>query len=199
MWFKFPYYVLNDENLTMNAKVLYGVLADKSKNRGWQISINISELAQILQITPRTIITAIKQLQEYGYIVSKKSDGRKLIIEIKPLRDEGKEKSQSKPTSEQERSRGGLTQEQENILLKKLIIKLNDTFKAGEVLKELKEKAKNAQIPFAYISKSIDNYQEKPSSGRSSGFDADKYKVVEDWLHEKEENPYEMFWNKFDD
>lgn len=66
-YIKIPINILEDENLSSNAKILYGRLKLLSHKDGYCFASN-NHLANLLKVSTRTITRLIKQLELYNYI-----------------------------------------------------------------------------------------------------------------------------------
>lgn len=182
-WCKLPYETLKDERLTLADAAVYAVLLDIS-NKGI-VSRTIAEIAKIIGLSESQTKRYLKKLEDSEYILSKKTDGRRTIIELKQIispapipADNGQEqkpKKKRKPESEQEENQEHVEEALRNVLAKKMNGKSEKA--VAEKYEELKAQA-SARVTdkskiLAYLSKMISNYQDKPDN--SDGFDADDY------------------------
>lgn len=172
-WCKLPYAIIQDDRLTPSDAVLYAVLNDILHDD--RSDVQIASLAELTGLSPRQIHYSLNRLQEAGYIISRKTDGRKLIIEIEHVG------TKSEPEQEQEqpkRSKRKPDPEPENpehveeallgILSKK--IKVQNPDYVRDVYNTLKAEAaarvRDQSKLLAYLSKMISNYVDN-----SDGFD----------------------------
>lgn len=160
-WCKLPYKVILDENLSnWAAKVLYAVLLDVSNN--CVVKKTIKKLSEMTGMSPRYIKDVLTHLQKAGYILSRKTDGRKLILEIQPM--------DTASTSSSEAT------DHEDALIKLLAkkIRVKDERYVFDVYSDLKAEAmtrvKDPTKVFSYLSKMISNYEDK-----SDGFNVHNY------------------------
>lgn len=79
-WCKLSYSAILDKRITFADAVIYAILNDISSDK--EVGVQIASIAQLTGLSPTTITRSLKRLKDAGYIVSKRTDGRKLIIEI---------------------------------------------------------------------------------------------------------------------
>lgn len=175
-WCKLPYSVILDERLTAADALVYAVLLDVSDEG--VVMRTIAGISELTGISPSQIKRIVNHLQKAGYIISKKTDGRKLILEIKPVIEEQEKKPKQKPSEQEPIEK---PEHVEEALMSILAKKLNseDPQYVNNVYNNLKTQAE-ARVTdktkiLAYLSTMISNYQNKPDN--SDGFVADKYAV----------------------
>lgn len=181
-WCRLPYSVIMDENLNnWAAKVLYSVLLDVSND--WVVTKTMDRIAELAGMKLRYVRKLLEQLQEAGYIISRKTDGRRLILELRQIELAGNENGQEPKPKKKRKSKSEPPPENSehveealmNILAKKMQGKSQKRISA--VYDELKVKAavnvKDPKKILSYLSTIISNYQDKPDS--SDGFDPDEY------------------------
>lgn len=171
-WCKLPYAIILDERLTPTDALVYAVLLDVSENG--EVKRSIAAISQLTGLSPRCIRYVLEHLYKAGYIVSKKTDGRKLILEIKPVIEE-KAQEKPKPTKKQEEEPEHIEEALMSILAKK--IKVKNLKYVQDVYDDLKAqataRANDKTKVLAYLSKMISSYEDK-----SDGFDPYAYEFL---------------------
>lgn len=173
-WCKLPYAVILDERLTPADAVVYAVLSDMAK--GGEVDIRIGSISQLTGLSPRQIHYSIDRLKKAGYVLSAKSTGRKLVIELEQVLPE----KQATPESSRKRSSDPEPTENPDyveealigILTKKIAVK--DERYVRDVYNDLKTQAlasvRDHTKVLSYLSKMISNYVDK-----SDGFNPYEY------------------------
>lgn len=169
-WCKLPYALILDERLTPADTVVYAVLLDKSTER--VVKKTIKSIASLTGLSVRQIVRIIENLQRAGYIISKKTDGRRLILELKPL--EAAEKKPSESPREDEK-KPDAEEVLKSVLKKKLRVKTPENVQStyDDLKAEAMARVKDPTKVLSYLSKMISGYEDK-----SDGFDAEKYEFV---------------------
>lgn len=180
-WSRLPYALLLDKRLTVSDAALYAVLLDVSNDR--VVNKTIDGIAKLTGLSPRQIHYSLHRLKENGYIVSMKSTGRTLRIELVQVipeknEQEQKPKKKRKPEPEPEENPAHIEEALISILTKKMNGKSEKS--VAEKYEELKVQA-SARVTdktkvLAYLSTMISNYQDKPDN--NDGFDADEYESL---------------------
>lgn len=177
-WCRLPFRLLQDERLTTSDAVIYAVLADVLKNGRNDIKINdIAELSGIPRIT---VCRSLDRLEEAGYILERKTDGRRLYIELEQVLDPLKpERKKKKKQEEPEENPEHVEEALRSILKNKLKVKSPENVE--RVYNDLKTKAKinvkDSSKLLSYLYQMIYTFVDN-----SDGFD---------------ESQYDMFLNNF--
>lgn len=168
-WCKLPYALLHDERLIPADAVVYAVLADVLHDG--RADINVADIVELTGVPERTAYRSLKKLKDTGYILSAKSTGRKLMLELERIVPEAKAKKKLEPEENPENVEEALI----NILSRKMTGRSQEAVakKYEELKAQASARVNDQSKTLAYLSKMISNYQDKPDN--SDGFDADEY------------------------
>lgn len=171
-WCRLPYALLLDERLTTADAVVYAVLSDVLHDG--RTDIKIADIVKLTGVPIATTKRSLDKLEEAGYIISRRTDGRRLFIELAQVLPPLKQTEPRKRKAEQEQEENPEHVEEalRSILTKKLKVKRPEH--VDSVYSDLKAQAsarvKDKSKALAYLSKMISNYVDT-----SDGFDADEY------------------------
>ena len=98
-WIKLPMEVFTQGLKPTEACVL-AVLIDRAKNNGWTAKITRSAIAEQLNISVRTVQTALDWLERFGYIQSTRSDRASYYDIAEKAQISSAPKKQDEPASE---------------------------------------------------------------------------------------------------
>ena len=172
VWCRLPYDLLRDERLTPADAVVYAVLADVLHDG--RTDIKQADIAKLTGLCERQVRYSLTRLEKTGYIVSRRTDGRRLFLELAQVLPPLKQTEPRKRKAEQEQEENPEHVEEalRSILTKKLKVKRPEH--VDSVYSDLKAQAsarvKDKSKALAYLSKMISNYVDN-----SDGFDADEY------------------------
>lgn len=192
-WCKLPYKVLLDDRLTPADAVLYAVLADLANlpSKEGDITIKIANLSELTGLSPATVKRCLEHLKNAGYVISKKTDGRKLIIAIEQVisspapKSEQEQAEEPKPKKTNNKTQEPTDEERKAALIGMLVNKypylpldqihgIYNSLKS-EALARIKDKSKL----YSYLATAVKNLEFKDNS---DGFCSDEY---------------DIFWNNF--
>lgn len=171
-WCRLPYALLLDERLTTADAVVYAVLSDVLHDG--RTDIKIADIVKLTGVPIATTKRSLDKLEEAGYIISRRTDGRRLFIELAQvlptLKSKKKEQHEAPaPLLKQVQSRDETLK---STLAKKIKVKRPEY--VDGVYAELKAQAeasvKDKSKTLAYLSKMISNYVDN-----SDGFDPEEY------------------------
>lgn len=174
-WCKLPYALILDEKLTASDAVVYAVLNDISFKG--VANTTVSSLAEKIGLSVRQIHYSLKKLKDEGYIVSTKSDGRRLAIVVEQV--VGNSVNEHKPNISYSGAGGTVTDSYEKMLVDNLEKKMHGSSRQQvlDTYEDLKMQAKmrvnDPSKLFAYLSKMIQNYE--PKRDNSDGALIDEY------------------------
>lgn len=176
-WCKLPYALILDESLSAADAVVYSVLNDISF--GGVATTTLPELVKKTGVPLRTLNRCLKKLKDEGYIVSTKSDGRKLAIVIEQVIGNSASANEHKPNISYSGAGGTVTDSYEKMLVDNLEKKMYGSSRQQvlDTYEDLKMQAKmrvnDPSKLFAYLSKMIQNYE--PKRDNSDGALIDEY------------------------
>lgn len=174
-WCKLPYSAIYDDSINWNEKCVYAILVDISED--CVVVKKMESLSKITGVSPRQLYRILENLQRAGYIVSRKTDGRKIMLEIKPF--EEPKKSERKPkkvlgkTSAPDENPQLVEEALKSVLAKKLNNPSMLDSKYDDMKAEAMVRVDDPSKVLAYLSSMIRNFEDKPDN--SCGFVAEDY------------------------